>query len=78
MMGEPKESFLALVSHGMASRPSVWGELVNLWLTGQTCIENGALVLSAWSPVHPRVPHRNPKVRVYSMIPFDSIIRCFW
>ena len=30
MMGEPKESSLALVSHGMASRPGVWGELVNL------------------------------------------------
>ena len=40
MMGEPKESSLALVSHGMASRPGVWGELVNLWLTGQTCMKN--------------------------------------
>ena len=54
MMGEPKESSLALVSHGMASRPGVWGELVNLWPTCQTCMENGALVLSVWSPVHPR------------------------
>ena len=64
MMVEPKASSLAPVSHGMASRPGVWGELVNFWPTGQTCMENGAQALSAWFTVQPNVVRRNSNVRV--------------